>query len=217
MTLPEATAALRGAGREMAAQGLTWGNAGNLSARLNDGTLLISSSGARLGELAAADFARCDLVAGGAAAGRPSKELPLHRAVYRARPEAGAVLHGAPLHATLLACSDLAPPAGLFVEGMYYLERVARVPYHHPGSQALADAVGEKAREANVLLLEHHGVLVFDVSVAEALMALIALEFASRLLLAARGAGVALRELPPETVADFLSRSGYRPRRRWPE
>lgn len=200
----------------MVAQGLTWGNAGNLSARRSE-ELLISVSGARLGDLSEADLVSCALEGPLPEAGpKPSKELPMHRAVYQARPEAQAVLHGAPFYSTLAACSELAVPNDLFVEGMYYLERVARVPYAHPGSSELGEAVRSRAREADILLLEHHGVLVYDVSVAEALMALQALELSCRLVLAARSAGLPLRRLPPEVVEDFLERSGYKPGRRWP-
>ncbi len=140
----------------------------------------------------------------------------MHRAVYEARPEVNAVLHGAPFYSTLLACAEGGLPSGLFVEAMYYLERTASVPYFHPGSEALGEAVGEGAQSTNVLLLENHGVLVFDVSVAEALMALQALEFACRMAVTAKGAGLALKGLPEATVEDFLANAGYRPRRRWP-
>lgn len=204
----------------MVAQGLTWGNAGNLSYRATEEELVITSSGSRLDELAPGDLVACPLDGDGRgvadASLRPSKELPLHRAVYRARPDARAVLHGAPYNATLAACSDLEIPDGLFVESMYYLERVARVPYHHPGSQALGDAVGEHAQTANVLLLENHGVVVFDDSLSEALQALQVLELACRMVIGAKSAGLSLRTLPTAEAADFRERSAYRPRRRWP-
>lgn len=204
----------------MVAEGLTWGNAGNLSARVDGERFLVSAGGAPLGTLEEGDLVLYPGAAPGAGARRPSKEVPMHRAVYAARPEVGAVLHGAPFYSTLLACAAPLPPSELplstlFVEAMYYLERTARVPYHHPGSEALGAAVGERAQEANVLLLDHHGVLVFDTSVAEALMALQALEFACRLVVTARSAGLPLAGLPPATVQQFLS-SGYKPRRSWP-
>ena len=37
------------------------------------------------------------------------------------------MLHGAPFYTTLLACTKAAVPVDLFIEAMYYLERVARV------------------------------------------------------------------------------------------
>jgi L-fuculose-phosphate aldolase len=142
--------------------------------------------------------------------------MPMHRAVYNVRPEIGAVLHASPFYSTLVACSDVALPGDLFVEDMYYLERVARVPYCHPGSAALGEAVAAHAASANILLLENHGVLVYEASLREALMALHTLEFVCRMVLAARSAGVPLRALPPEVVNDFLANAGYRPRRHWP-
>jgi 3-dehydro-4-phosphotetronate decarboxylase len=208
---------LQAAGRYMLANELAWGNAGNLSARLGADRLLVSASGTHLGNLAPDDLVECPLAPEPAwqPARKPSKEMPMHRAVYQARPEIQAVLHASPFYSTLVACSPLDLPANLFVEDMYYMERLARVPYFHPGSAALGEAVGAQARAANILLLENHGVLVYDTSLPEALMALHTLEFVSRMVLSARQADLDLHGLPPATVHDFLERSGYRPRRAW--
>lgn len=209
---------LSAAGRYLFANRLAWSNAGNLSARCGAGRYVITASGTQLGALGPGDFVECAIGVETVTAGghRPSKETPMHAAVYAARPEIGAVLHASPFYSTLVACGDVAVPGDLFVEDMYYLERVARVPYAHPGSAALGERVAEQVGSANVLLLEHHGVLVYDVSVSEALAALHTLEMVCRMVVEARQAGVALRSLPQATVADFLERSGYRPRRRWP-
>lgn len=209
---------LRAAGQYMLANELAWGNAGNLSARTGADRYLITASGTRLGELEPADLIECTVGQESAVVGgrRPSKERPMHEAIYAARPEIRAVLHASPLHSTLFACADEAPPASWFVESMYYLERVARVPYCHPGSAELGAAVAAQARAANVLLLENHGVLVYDTSVREALMGLHTLELACRMWLIARGAGLQVRGLDPAVMDDFLSRAGYRPRREWP-
>jgi 3-dehydro-4-phosphotetronate decarboxylase len=206
---------LRDAGREMVESDLTWGNAGNVSHRLEGERCLISASGTNLGRMEVDDWVDCSLNDEEAYSRRPSKELPMHAAVYRQRPEIQAVLHGAPFYATLAACSDLELPGNLFVENIYYLERVGRVPYHHPGSSALAQAVEEKASTANILLLENHGVLVYDTSLAEAMMALRTLEIVSRMVLEARQAGVSFKSLPESVAQDFLHNSGYRPPRRW--
>jgi L-fuculose-phosphate aldolase len=218
MELETARRELALAGRYLLENSLAWGNAGNLSARLGLEHGLITASGTRLGELADGDFAEFGWgsAAPPAQARQPSKEVPMHRAIYAARPEIGAVLHASPFYSTLVACTDLALPADLFVEDMYYLERVARVPYAHPGSEALGAAVAARGRGANVLLLENHGVLVYDTTVRQALMGLHTLELVCRMVLAARSAGVALQGLPPTVVDDFLARSGYRPRREWP-
>ncbi len=216
--MDKAALALQEAGRYLIAHGLTWGNAGNLSARLGPDSYLITASGARLGELGADDFVRVTFA--GAVAGtpgkRPSKETPMHQAVYEERPEIAAVVHAAPFYSTLLACTDEPVPNDLFVEGMYYLERVGRVAYAHPGSAALGAGVRAAAPSANVLLLENHGMLAYDSSLNEALLATQTLELTCRLLVEARAAGLPLRALPPQTVRAFLEQSGYRPRREWP-
>lgn len=209
---------LQAAGRWMLARDLTWGNAGNISARTGPDTFLITASGTQLGELAADDLVEVPVTPNAAATPprKPSKELPMHRAIYAARPEITVVLHAEPLHSTLVACSGLDVPAHWFISGMYYLERVARVPYFHPGSEALGETVSAQARSANVLLLENHGVLVYDTNMNEARMGLETLEVACKMLLLARSAGLDIAGLPPATVTDFLNNAGYKPRRHWP-
>ena len=212
-------AELRACGKYMMDNGLAWGNAGNISARLDEDGFLITATGTFLGELGEDDFAACSLAARGESpvmpGKKPSKEVPMHRAIYESRPDIGAVLHASPFYGTLFACAAEPVPSGLFVETMYYLERIERVGYYHPGSAELGEAVREKARRANVLLLDNHGVLVYDTNVKEARMALQTLEMACRMFVESRSAGIALNRLPETTERDFLERSGYRPRRMW--
>ncbi|REE92720.1 L-fuculose-phosphate aldolase [Paenibacillus taihuensis] len=220
--LEETVSELRAAGKYMMDNGLAWGNAGNISARLKEeGRFLITATGTFLGELGEDDFAECSLVSGGQAAvagangKKPSKEVPMHAAVYASRPEIGAVLHASPFYSTMFACASEEIPSGLFVETMYYLERIERVGYYHPGTPDLGEAVREKAKLANVLLLENHGVLVYDVNIKEARMSMQTLEMACRMIVQARSAGITLNKLNTSTERDFLERSGYRPRRKW--
>ena len=217
MDIEELRTQLQAAGRYLLENELAWGNAGNISARLDGPGCLITASGTYLGGLGNDDFAACIWGDGEArVTGRkPSKELPMHRAIYEMRPEINAVLHASPFYSTLAACAHFELPGNWFVEDMYYLERTARVPYFHPGSQALGEAVRERAGQANILLLENHGVLVCDTSLREALMGLHTLEMVCRMLVTARSAGIEMKTLAPQVVADFLERSGYRPRREW--
>lgn len=206
---------LQSAGHYMLDNDLAWGNAGNISARLGPDRYLITASGTHLGKLEDADFIECSFKGPLTGSRKPSKETPMHRAIYEQRPEIGAVLHASPFYSTLVACTDLPLPAGWFVEDMYYLERVGSVGYSHPGSPELGEAVRAQARQANILLLDNHGVLVYDTSIQEALMGLKTLEMVCRMAITARSAGLELRSLPASIVEDFLSNSGYRPRREW--
>ncbi len=217
LSVEESREELRAAGRYMMQHDLAWGTAGNISARTAIDRCLITASGTHLGELEPDDVVECSFSGEvvSSHSRRPSKEMPMHRAVYETRPEVNAVLHAAPFYSTLLACSELDVPSQLFVESMYYLERIERVPYRHPGSGALGEAVRIKATAANVLLLENHGVLVYDVNVREARMALQTLEAVCKMVITARAAAINLCTLPSATTQDFLERSGYKPRREW--
>ncbi|MFS0613432.1 class II aldolase/adducin family protein [Lederbergia ruris] len=207
---------LQEVGSYMMDHDLAWGNAGNISARTAEDHFLITASGTYMGELSMDDFVEyCFDGTRNPQDRKPSKEIPMHQAIYEERPDIHAILHASPFYSTLIACSDVKIPSGWFVESMYYLERCERVPYHHPGSAALGEAVRGKAAKANILFLENHGVLVFDTSIKEARMALQTLEFACRMFITANGASIPMKQLPENTVQDFLEHSDYKPRRRW--
>lgn len=195
---------------------LAWGNAGNISARSAENKCIITASGTYLGELDKEDFVECTFDTTISDYRRkPSKEMPMHQAIYEERPEINAVLHASPFYSTMVASSGIELPSNLFVESMYYLERIERVPYYHPGSIELGEAVRKVAAKTNVIILENHGVLVYDTSLKEARMALETLEMVARMTITAKNFSSEFKPLSTETVQDFLQNSGYRPRREW--
>lgn len=208
---------LQQTGKYLMEYNLAWGNAGNISARLNDKRYLITASGTFLGELESDDLVECDLFGDFVAPSekKSSKETPMHKAIYQSRPDIGAVLHSSPFYSTLIACSSIEIPSNLFVETMYYLEKVERVPYFHPGSHELGEAVREKAKLANILLLENHGVLVYDVNIKEARMALQTLEMACKMIITSRTSNLSLNEIDLNNEKAFLENAAYKPRRDW--
>src|SRR5258706_13647225 len=84
-------------GRSLFERGLTPGSSGNISAKLDDGGWLVTPTNASLGSLDPARLSRLDaqgrLVSGDA----PTKEVPLHTALYQTRGAAPAAVH---LHST---------------------------------------------------------------------------------------------------------------------
>jgi L-fuculose-phosphate aldolase len=200
----EVLAELARAGRDAVERGLIWGRAGNLSTLVSADEFVISASGARLDDLEPPRLVRCRLDGEGfAGAVRPSVEVEMHRRIYKAVPEARAVLHTSAPYTTLLACSRLRVPTRMSTDALYYVGRVARVPYAHPGSVDLARAAAARARRSPVLLLNNHGSLVWAGSADEALIRTEALEFLARLLVTARAARVPLAFLTDEQVAKF--------------
>lgn len=159
------------AAREMECRGLVVGSTGNASVRLRDGVAITPTR-------AVYETMRCrDLVvttpAGEVVRGRgtPSRELPLHLAVYAARPDVGAVIHTHSPHAT--AWSLRGRPLDVDVEdlGYYDVGEVRCAPYAPPGTAALAANAAAALASSRAVLLGRHGVLAVGRDPADALLA----------------------------------------------
>ena len=81
-------------GARLVALGLTHGSTGNLSARLPDGSLLVTPTGVRMRALDPARLAHLAADGTHISGDKPTKEVPLHTAFYDTRAKAtGAVVH----------------------------------------------------------------------------------------------------------------------------
>ena len=87
--------ALLDAGRRLHAAGLLAASDGNLSVRLPNGLIAMTPSGVPKARLRREDLAHLTLE-GEVVAGHPSSERAMHLAIYRAVPEARAVVHAHP-------------------------------------------------------------------------------------------------------------------------
>ncbi|MGR6919872.1 3-oxo-tetronate 4-phosphate decarboxylase [[Actinomadura] parvosata] len=180
---------------------LTHGRTGNLSARAGDG-FLITPTGGSLGTVTPGDLALVDLQGRHLDGPRPSKEAFLHAALYRARPDAAAVVHLHSTHAVAVSCHDgLDPDDVLPPLTAYYVMRVGRLPllpYHAPGDPALGPIAERAARTAHALLLANHGPIVAGADLAAAADAIEELEETARLWLLLRDRPT--RPLTPDQV-----------------
>ena len=191
---------------------LTWGTSGNISVRDGD-KVYVTASGTVLGDLHEEDISVVDLSGELIEGKKPSKETGMHLEVYRKCPEVNAVLHASPFWTTFAACTDIDIKTNLFIESMYYDEKILHIPYFHAGSKELANAVSEACDETHVILMDHHGVLVYDKNLAECRSALEVTDNVCRMNIIARSSGINLMELPDETVSDFLNGGYYKKRR----
>jgi L-fuculose-phosphate aldolase len=192
-------------GHDLLTRGLIWGTSGNISARVDDDTFLISSAGSDVGELTEWELVLCHLdeeTYEGEKA--PSIERPLHDGVYLKNKAARAVIHAQPFYSSLVACSKILIHSDLMPETMFYLGKVERVPYRHPGSRKLADAVAERSTGSRVLLLDNHGVVCWGSSIRDALTKVETLEFLCRVLVTAGSSNLNLNYLGEEMVQDFI-------------
>ncbi|MHC5350685.1 3-oxo-tetronate 4-phosphate decarboxylase [Pseudomonas sp. A46] len=176
-------------GRSLHTRGLSPGSSGNISARLEDGWLLTPTN-ACLGELDPADIAKLDWE-GRQLAGKPaSKEAFLHRAMYRGREAAGAIVHLHCTHSTAVSCLDcLDSRSCLPPLTPYFVMRVGRlplIPYHRPGDPLLGDAIKGLAGQHSAVLLANHGPVVSGTSLEAASHAIEELEETAKLFLLLR-------------------------------
>jgi L-fuculose-phosphate aldolase len=145
-------------GRSAVERGLVLASGGNLSARLpGAGEFVVTGAGTWLDRLTPADFTvvtvEGDIVGG---AERPSTEWKLHQRTYRVRPDVHAVVHLHPQHAVLV--DALGHPIRLItLDHACYVRSVGTVPYFPNGSDELADAAAEQARDHDCIVLSHHG------------------------------------------------------------
>ena len=172
-------------------RGLTGGSTGNISARLNDGRLLVSPTGTSFGRL---DPARLSLIGtDGALLGgdTPTKEIPLHSAFYDTRSTAGAVVHLHSCHSVALSMmqdadhDNFLPP--LTPYGIMKLGKVKLLPFYMPGDPAMGEAVRGLAGKRSAVMLANHGPVVAGKDVEAACNAIEELEDTARLAMMTRG------------------------------
>src|SRR3954451_24434778 len=191
-------------------RGFSVGSAGNISVRLPDGYLMTPTNSS-LGRLEPVRLSKLDLNFRHIDGDKSSKEVFMHRALYQARDEAGAVVHLHSTCATAVSClpdvdrSNPIPPLT-----PYFVMRVGRrmpvVPYYRPGDAAMEPAIHAAARDARAVLLANHGPVVSGKTLTDAVYAAEELEEAAKLFLMVRAH--APRLLTAAQVDDLLTTFG---------
>ncbi|MGH3736134.1 MAG: class II aldolase/adducin family protein [Micromonosporaceae bacterium] len=141
--------------RQLAADGLVVGTAGNVSARVGD-LVAVTATGTRFGEITAEQVTVVDLE-GRTVAGRfaPTSELGLHLGLYR-RYGTGAIVHThAPLAVALGSVLDELPIIHYQLLALGGPVRVAA--YHTFGTAELAQAVSDALDGRYAALMSNHG------------------------------------------------------------
>ena len=210
MTEQETRALLVELAASLFARGYSVGSAGNISVRV-EGGYLMTPTNSSLGRLDPARLSKLDPRFEHVSGDKPSKEVFMHRAMYEARPDAGAVVHLHSTMATAVAClakeGETAPIPPLTP---YFVMRVGRtmpvVPYVRPGDPAMASLIHEAARDARAVLLANHGPVVSGATLLDAVYAAEEVEEAARLALLLRGADPRL--LTPPQVDELLRAFG---------
>ncbi|CUH24276.1 L-fuculose phosphate aldolase [Jannaschia seosinensis] len=174
-------------------RGLTGGASGNISARTEDGGLLVTPTGVSMGRLDPARLSQFDADGRHISGDAPTKEMPLHAAFYETRASAGAVVHLHSTHSVALSMlpetdpDNALPP--LTAYSVMRVGKVALLPFFVPGDPATADAVRGLAGRRAAVLLANHGPVVASRDLEAAVFAMEELEETAKLALLLRGSG----------------------------
>ncbi len=178
--------------KSMFDRGLTCGASGNISARLSDGTLLMTPTGSSMGFLDPARISHLDADMTLLSGDPPTKEIPLHSAFYETRTGTGAVVHLHSTHSVALSVlPDTDPEDVLPRLTPYSLMRLGRVkllPFFLPGDAAMGEAVRGLAGKRSAVLLANHGPVVAGKDLWAAVYAMEELEETAKLAILTRGA-----------------------------
>lgn len=169
------------AARQLAAEGLLIGTAGNVSAVDEEsGHVGVTASGVTLANCQPDEVTVVDR-AGTVVEGQlePTSELGLHLAVL-ATSGAGAVVHTHAPHATAVSCVRDALPV-LHYQQILLGGEIKVAPYATFGSQALADHVIEALRDKSAALMANHGAISHGATLAKAIDNALLLEWCCRL------------------------------------
>lgn len=132
----------------------------------------------------------------------PSSELPLHLAIYKALPEANAVVHTHSIYASACAAArrDIPP----LIEDMVQIMggAVHCAEYALPGTEMLAQNVIKAMDGKRAALLANHGVAAWGVTLDEAMMVAGIVEKAAQLYCITQSLGGAV--LLPQSDIDAM-------------
>ncbi|MFT6424192.1 MAG: ribulose-5-phosphate 4-epimerase/fuculose-1-phosphate aldolase [Celeribacter sp.] len=195
--------------KSMFDRGLTGGSTGNISARTEDGGLLVSPTGTSFGRLDPATLSRFDAKGVLVSGDQPTKEMPLHSAFYDTRSTAGAVVHLHACHSVALSMvpdvdvDNFIPPVTPYA--IMKLGKVKLLPFFMPGDPAMGEAVRGLAGKRSAVMLANHGPVVAGKDIEAACNAIEELEESAKLafMLRSMNATVLTDEQVKNVVAKF--------------
>ena len=160
--VPDAAEAVLAAAKDMLRRGLVEGTAGNISARQEDGTIVITPSSVDYADMRLDDLCVIDPQGETLQAkdGRsPSSEKLLHLACYAAFDDIGSVIHSHPVYATMFAVAHEDIPACIDEFSIYVGGDVRCTEYGASGTPDVGEAAVKALEGRGAALLANHGMV----------------------------------------------------------
>ncbi len=197
-------------GKLLYERGLIVATDGNISARLDDQTVLITPSGLCKGLMTPDQLITVDLT--GRKVGpdtpasknlKPTSEITMHLEAYKQRPDVQAVVHAHPPHAVALSIVGISLAECMLPEAIVFLGLTPTTPYATPSSEENARAIREVIAGHDAIMLQRHGSLTVGPTPLNAYYRTETLEQIARItyLLKQLGGG---QPLPPYQVEKLI-------------
>jgi L-fuculose-phosphate aldolase len=188
---------------------MTTTSGGNLSIREPNGDVWITPARVDKGSLGRADIVL--VRADGTVEGKhpPSSELPLHRAIYQARPGVHGIVHAHPVALVAFSLAHLVPNTRLFHQAWHVCGEPGFAPYALPGTAALgASVAGAFSQGHDCVILENHGVVTAGENLQQAFRRFETFEFTGKTIIKARLLGREVRYLTDAEIELGAARRG---------
>lgn len=192
-------------GRRLYQRGLIAAGDGNISARLPDGSILITPAGLCKGELSPEDLVVVDLegrLVRAAPGRRQSSEQLLHLHAYARRADVGAIVHAHPPTAVALTLAGVSMAEPLLPEALLALGPVPTAPYARTGTAEMGAAIDAVVADHDAMLLSHHGGLTLAHTPTAAYFLMEQIEHCAKIIHAAHLLGPPIG-LPAERIAEL--------------
>ncbi len=203
--LPRVRSELVATSRKLHANGWVANHDGNVSVKLNGNRLLITATAISKADVDDSKLLIVDFT-GKVLEGRrkPFSELELHLAIYKARPEAEAVIHAHPPVATAfglvgLELTPIAMPEIVVSLG----DRIPTLPRALPKDEEALKRLSAAAKLYDAMLIQGNGALTWGTSLEQALLRMELVEHYARILGIAKPMGT-VPPLPPADLAKLL-------------
>ncbi|MDE2997561.1 MAG: class II aldolase/adducin family protein [Gemmatimonadota bacterium] len=198
MTLHQAKLDIVEAGRRLYDKGYIVASDGNVSARFDEGRLIVTPAGLCKGNLSVEDLCVCDMEGRKISGVRsPSSEIGMHLFLYRERPDVKAVVHAHPPTATGFSVAGMPLTDCVLPEVVITLGSIPTAKYGTPGGPEISEPIRRFVKDYDAYLLENHGATTVGADVMNAYFKMETLEHFARILFVARqlgGANVLNRE-----------------------
>ncbi len=181
-------------------------NDGNVSARLPDGTFLVTPSGVSKGDMTPEMLVRIDAqmhILEATDGYKPSSETKMHMRCYERRDDIGAVVHAHPPTATGFAVAGRSMDDYCMTEVVAAIGSIPLTPYATPSTDEVPDNITPYLEHHDVMLLQSHGALALGCDLITAFYRMETLEHYAKIALNAHLLG-GIREIPRPEIDKLL-------------